>query len=151
MTSLSKPIQTISDIDKLLQKLEGLRRDKTINILIIESNFIVKKILKNLLEQMGFVNVDINLNGYQCINHLKIAKSPNLVLYSLSNQDLGGEQFLKAIQPFKEETKTSVIVVSAPASMAQIEKIGDMGADGFVFKPIEIQSMVSALKLAGVW
>jgi DNA-binding NtrC family response regulator len=151
LKSLKYPIRDLKRAEEFVHALETLRRDKSMPVWVIESNFIVKKLIGNILMQMGFINVNITMNGYDCLKGITLSSTPPLILYSLSNGDLSGTDFMSYLPKLREKSKFKLIVISNPVPMNELEKLGELGADGFVFKPLDIARIVDALKLAGVW
>ncbi len=151
MNSSDKKIQTLSDLKDLRYQLVGLRRDKSLPIYIVDANFILKKLIKNLLTQMGFVNVEINLNAMRTLEALRSASEPTLVMYSITNEELDGIKFIRKFNEFKKDKPVKIIFISNPLSVSEMEKIGELGVHGFLFKPVEFKGLLQTLQISDLW
>ncbi len=143
-------IKTIEDAKELKEKLDKLRHSKTMPIFIVEENFILKKLIGNMLDQMGFSNLLVNLTPFNCLDKMS-EESDGVIIYSISHKSLSGENFLRAFKAKRNHENFKVILLTNRMNIADLEKIADLGAHALLFKPVEIKGMVEALQLAGAW
>lgn len=111
-------------------------------ILICDDDKDITEVTAVILEQEGFnVNyVHSCENIFEVIDNFK----PNLILMDLRIPKTGGEEMTKKLKGNKKTKKIPVLVFSANHRARQIA--GEIGADGFITKPYDINELITAVK-----
>lgn len=121
----------------------GLKKnnmDKNTKILIADDSAFMRKIVKDILEGMGFSNFVEAENGKQAIEKFNTEK-PDLVLLDVIMPEMDGVETLKQIGK-----KTKVIMVSAIGQDSIIKDAKESGAVGYIVKPFEKDKVVSEIE-----
>lgn len=67
---------------------------------------------------------------------------PGLILLDLHLPDMPGEEVLRRLQADEATKDIPTVVVSADASAGQIRRVLEMGASGYLTKPLDIQELM---------
>ncbi|MHB8681954.1 MAG: hybrid sensor histidine kinase/response regulator [Acidimicrobiales bacterium] len=68
---------------------------------------------------------------------------PQLLLLDLHLPDLSGDEMLYRIKGMPELADTSVVVVSADATPARIRRMLDLGVQGYLTKPVDVEALLA--------
>ena len=108
--------------------------DKNIKILVVDDFPTMRRIVRNLLKELEFVNVDEAEDGAA---GLEKVKSGNYVFvvsdWNMPNMD--GLAMLLAIRADPQFAKLPVLMVTAEAKKENIIAAAQAGANGYVVKP----------------
>ncbi|MFO8235571.1 MAG: hybrid sensor histidine kinase/response regulator [Bacteroidales bacterium] len=115
--------------------------DKT--ILLIEDHSISKKLILEILKSTG-VKIITSYYGKEGLQNLKDHPEINLVLLDLSLPDMSGFDIIKHIK--KSYKDLPVIIQTAHVLSGEKEKALLHGANNYITKPIENQSLIDTLK-----
>jgi DNA-binding NtrC family response regulator len=111
-------------------------------ILIVEDGEKIGKMLKTILEEKGYI-VDTVKNGKEAMERIK-ATSYNLALIDIQLPDMEGTKLLPIMR--KNNPQMSKIMITGyPTMRTAIESL-NKGADGYVLKPIKIESLLNIIK-----
>ena len=110
--------------------------DKNIKILIVDDFTTMRRIIKNLLKDLGFENVDEAEDGAQALGKLRSAiPAYNLVVSDWNMPVMDGLSMLKEIRADDKLKQLAVLMVTAEAKSENIVSAAKAGADGYVVKP----------------
>ena len=108
--------------------------DKNIKILVVDDFPTMRRIVRNLLKELGFVNVDEAEDGAVGFEKLKGGRYGFVVSdWNMPNMD--GLAMLRAIRADPSMTKLPVLMVTAEAKKENIIAAAQAGANGYVVKP----------------
>ena len=125
-------------------------------ILIVEDNFVARKILGNFLQQHGVV--DIASDGKEAVEAVQISlgkQAPyDLICLDILMPGMDGNETLESIRQTEENTTpyfhTKVIMTSSLEDSASILKAFSKQCDGYLKKPItknKIEQEMAKLEL----
>lgn len=108
--------------------------DKNIKILVVDDFPTMRRIVRNLLKELGFVNVDEAEDGAVGFEKLKGGRYGFVVSdWNMPNMD--GLAMLRAIRADPSMAKLPVLMVTAEAKKENIIAAAQAGANGYVVKP----------------
>ena len=108
--------------------------DKDMNILIVDDFSTMRRIIKNLLRDLGFNNTSEADDGQTALPMLKTGKYDFLVTdWNMPGMD--GLSLLKAVRADANLSKMPVLMVTAEAKREQIVVAAEAGVNGYVVKP----------------
>ena len=108
--------------------------DKNIKILVVDDFPTMRRIIRNLLKELGFTNVDEAEDGAAGLEKVKDGSFQFVVSdWNMSNMD--GLTMLQTIRATPEIAKTPVLMVTAEAKKENIIAAAQAGANGYVVKP----------------
>ena len=112
--------------------------DKNIKILIVDDFSTMRRIVKNLLNDLGFFNTTEADDGNSALVELR--KGPfDLVITDWNMPGMPGIELLKQIRADDALKKIPVLMVTAEAKRDQIIEAAQAGVNGYVVKPFTAQ------------
>jgi len=116
------------------------------NILIVDDDFINRKLISTLLKKhTDIVGSMVEAeNGSEALSILREDRSINMILLDIMMPILDGKEFLKIFRSNEENNAIPVIVLSTDD--AQRTAVFNVGADAFLLKPIKEGELIPAIK-----
>lgn len=115
--------------------------DGSYTILQIEDNPANLKLVERVLAGFAEVNVISAPQGRLGFD-LARQHNPDVILLDLNLPDLSGFEVLRILHADPATRDIPVIVVSADATKAQVRRLLDAGARGYVTKPLDVEQFV---------
>jgi len=72
---------------------------------------------------------------------------PDLILLDLHLPDLPGDELLYRLRAVPELSDTKVVVVSADATPGRIRRMLDLGVEGYLTKPVDVEALLRLVDL----
>nr|PZN51436.1 MAG: hypothetical protein DIU68_16460 [Chloroflexota bacterium] len=116
-------------------------------ILIVDDEPLTVKLLAKLLSMMGHETVDA-LSSRQARDRLAYLK-PDAILLDLMLPDTNGIDLLRELRADPATTDVPVIVISAQVPSREEEALA-AGANGYLSKPIDLNTLRAALTDLGI-
>lgn len=114
--------------------------EKTTKILIADDSSFMRKVLRDILAEVGFKSFIECENGNECLEKYKSEK-PGLVLLDIIMPEVDGIEVLKQIG---KEAK--VIVISAVGQDKMIEEAKGHGALDYIVKPFDKKDVLAKVE-----
>ena len=118
--------------------------DKGIRILIVDDFSTMRRIVKNLLNDLGFTNTAEADDGTTALVELQKAKF-DLVVTDWNMPGMPGIDQLKAIRADESLAKIPVLMVTAEAKREQIIEAAQAGVNGYIIKPFTAATLEDKL------
>lgn len=103
-------------------------------ILIVDDFSTMRRIIKNLLRDLGFTNTDEADDGNTALPMLKSGKYDFLVT-DWNMPGMSGLDLLKAVRADENLKRLPILMVTAEAKRDQIVAAATAGVNGYVVKP----------------
>ena len=116
----------------------------TKRILVVEDNDLNRKLFCDVLQAGGF-SVEPCADGETAIERAK-AFIPNLVIMDIQLQDVSGLDLIAGLKGDSELCDIPVLAVTAYAGKGDEERIREVGAEGYLSKPVSIGPFMNAVK-----
>jgi len=107
---------------------------KDIRILVVDDFSTMRRIIKNLLRDLGFTNVDEADDGRTALPILKQGRIEFLIT-DWNMPGMTGIDLLKEVRSDPELAHIPVLMVTAEAKREQIIAAAQAGVNGYVIKP----------------
>ncbi len=107
---------------------------KDIKILIVDDFSTMRRIIKNLLRDLGYTNVVEADDGYTALPILKTGKIEFLIT-DWNMPKMTGFDLLKAVRADPAIRHIPILMVTAEAKREQIVAAAQAGVNGYVIKP----------------
>lgn len=88
------------------------------------------------------------LNARSAAQTLLAGKQPDLIILDINMPEVSGMDLLEFLRRRAEWKSLPVLMLSSEASDVTIDKAMEMGADGYVSKPVTIQELEKAMNTA---
>ena len=108
--------------------------DPSMKIMVVDDMSTMRRIVKNLLKQLGFANVDEAENGQEALVKLRADKF-GFVVSDWNMPVMSGIQLLKAIRADEGLKTIPVLMVTAEAQKENIIEAVQAGVSNYVVKP----------------
>jgi two-component system cell cycle response regulator DivK len=116
----------------------------TQRILVVEDNDLNRKLFCDVLRASGFA-VEPVANGSDAIERAK-AFIPNLVIMDIQLQDVSGLDLIAGLKSDEALCDIPVLAVTAYAGKGDEERIREVGAEGYLAKPVSITPFMNAVR-----
>ena len=108
--------------------------DKNLSFLVVDDFPTMRRIVRSLLKELGFSNVEEAEDGQDALNKLK-AGGFDFVVADWNMPNLDGMEMLKQIRADDGLKHLPVLMVTAEAKKENIIAAAQAGASGYVVKP----------------
>lgn len=108
--------------------------DKSMKFLVVDDFSTMRRIVRNLLKELGFANVDEAEDGVIALQKLK-AGGFEFVVSDWNMPNMDGLTLLKSIRADADLKSLPVLMVTAEAKKENIVAAAQAGANGYVVKP----------------
>lgn len=108
--------------------------DPKMKFLVVDDFSTMRRIVRGLLKELGFVNVEEAEDGAVALNMLK-AETFDFVVSDWNMPNMTGLELLKAIRADARLAHLPVLMVTAEAKKENIIEAAKAGASGYVVKP----------------
>jgi len=118
-----------------------------INILIVDDYKTMLRIVRSLLNQIGFNNVDEAANGAEAMNRLR-EKNYDLIISDWNMEPMTGLELLKAVRANDKTKNVPFIMVTAESKTDNVIAAKQAGVNNYIVKPFNAETLKA--KLAAV-
>lgn len=108
--------------------------DPNMKILVVDDFSTMRRIVRNLLKELGFSNVHEAEDGVDALKKLR-AESFDFVVSDWNMPNMDGLTMLQTIRADTALSKLPVLMVTAEAKKENIIAAAQAGANGYVVKP----------------
>jgi two-component system chemotaxis response regulator CheY len=102
--------------------------------LIVDDFSTMRRIVRNLLKEIGYNNAEEAEDGQIALNMLKASKF-DFVVSDINMPNMNGFELLKSIRAIDEMKTLPVLMVTAEAKKEDIVQAAQGGASGYIVKP----------------
>lgn len=118
--------------------------DKNMKFLVVDDFSTMRRIVRNLLKELGFTNVDEAEDGVVALGKLK-GGNFEFVVSDWNMPNMTGIELLKAIRADATLKHLPVLMVTAEAKKENIIEAAQAGASGYVVKPFTAATLEEKL------
>jgi two-component system chemotaxis response regulator CheY len=116
--------------------------------LVVDDSKVIRKVARHILETLDF-EVSEAGDGQEALTHCQ-ATPPDVVLLDWNMPVMSGMEFLRALGQTELPSRPKVVFCTTENGMAHIRAAIDAGADEYVMKPFDRETLASKLHLVGV-
>jgi len=109
--------------------------DKNLKFLVVDDFSTMRRIIRNLLKELGFANVEEAEDGAIALQKLKNGIGVEFVISDWNMPNLDGLGLLQEIRADAALKTLPVLMVTAEAKKENIVAAAQAGASGYVVKP----------------
>ncbi|MGF1622912.1 MAG: response regulator [Rhodomicrobiaceae bacterium] len=103
-------------------------------ILVVDDYNTMVRIIKKLLKQIGYENVDEASNGEEALGKIK-AKNYDLIISDWNMEPMTGFELLKNVRADENTAKTPFILVTAESKPENVLAAQQAGVSNYLVKP----------------
>ena len=119
--------------------------DANMKFLVVDDFSTMRRIVRNLLKELGFINVQEAEDGIDGLNKLRAEKF-DFVVSDWNMPNMTGIDMLRAIRADASLKHLPVLMVTAEAKRENIIEAAQAGASGYVVKPFTSATLDEKLK-----
>ena len=119
--------------------------DKNMRFLVVDDFNTMRRIVRNLLKELGFNNVEEAEDGVDALGKLK-AGGFDFVISDWNMPNMDGLQLLQTIRADAAMASLPVLMVTAEAKKENIIAAAQAGASGYVVKPFTAGTLKEKLE-----
>ena len=118
--------------------------DPNMKFLVVDDFSTMRRIVRNLLKELGFTNVDEAEDGVAALSKLRSAQF-DFVVSDWNMPNMTGIDLLKNIRGDAQLKHLPVLMVTAEAKKENIIEAAQAGASGYVVKPFTAATLEEKL------
>jgi two-component system, chemotaxis family, chemotaxis protein CheY len=115
--------------------------------LVVDDSKVIRKVARHILEMMQF-SVSEAADGREALAYCK-ENAPDVILLDWNMPYMSGMDFLKAYRSANLDQVAKVIFCTTENGMNHIQAAIDAGADEYVMKPFDRETLESKLQIVG--
>ncbi|MGE3769718.1 MAG: response regulator [Bdellovibrionales bacterium] len=123
--------------------------DKNMNILVVDDYQTMRRIIENLLKQLGFHNIDQAADGSSALDLLRNSEKQYGLIISDWNMDpMTGLQLCKEVRADAQLKAVPFIMVTAESKAENVVAAKQAGVNNYIIKPFNAETLKT--KMAAV-
>ncbi len=119
--------------------------DLNMKVLVVDDFATMRRIVKNILREIGFTNINEAENGKEALKELKKDKY-GLVMCDWNMPEMTGLELLNAMRSDGELKDIPFVMVTAEAQKENIIEAVKAGVNSYIVKPFTAQTVSEKLK-----
>jgi len=118
--------------------------DHTMPILVVDDYKTMIRIIRNLLKQIGFDDVDEAADGSEALGKMR-EKRYGLVISDWNMEPMTGYELLKEVRSDDRLQRTPFIMVTAESKTENVIAAKKAGVNNYIVKPFNAQTLKSKI------
>ena len=118
--------------------------DKNMRILIVDDYKTMLRIIRNLLKQLGFDNIDEATDGSMALD-LFTKKKYGLVISDWNMEPMSGLDLLKKVRALNDNQSVPFIMVTAESKTENVVAAKQAGVNNYIIKPFNADTLKTKL------
>ncbi|MDK2743988.1 MAG: chemotaxis response regulator CheY [Nitrospira sp.] len=114
--------------------------DPNMKILVVDDMVTMRRIVKNILKQLGFANLEEAENGQEALQKLR-ADTYGFVVSDWNMPVMTGIDMLRAIRADEKLKATPVLMVTAEAQQSNLVEAVQAGVSNYIVKPFTAETL----------
>ena len=116
--------------------------------LVVDDSKVIRKVARHILETLDFT-VDEAGDGQEALTAC-LASAPDVILLDWNMPVMSGIEFLRVLVETELPHRPKVVFCTTENGMGHIRAAIDAGADEYVMKPFDRETLESKLQIVGV-
>ena len=119
--------------------------DRNVNVLVVDDFSTMRRIVKNLLKELGFSKFDEADDGARAWPMVQTGKY-QLIVSDWNMPEMTGIELLKRVRADEKLKDTAFLLITAEAKKSQILEAAQAGVDGYIVKPFTAATLAEKLE-----
>ena len=119
--------------------------DKAMNVLVVDDYKTMVRIVRNLVSELGFTNIDDASDGPTALNMIR-SKEYGLILSDWNMQPMTGYELLKEVRANPQTAATPFIMITAESKTENVIAAKQAGVSNYIVKPFNAQTLKSKIE-----
>ena len=116
--------------------------------LVVDDSKVIRKVARHILETLDF-EVSEAADGKEALDSC-LASAPDVILLDWNMPVMSGMDFLRALREASLASRPKVVFCTTENGMAYIRAAIEAGADEYVMKPFDRETLESKLQIVGM-
>ncbi|MBW8910582.1 MAG: response regulator [Sphingomonas sp.] len=117
--------------------------------LVVDDSKVIRKVARHILEALHF-NVEEAGDGREALDRCNAGNLPDVILLDWNMPVMSGMEFLRSLGDAAIPNRPKVVFCTTENDVAHIRAAIDAGADEYMMKPFDRETLESKLQLVGV-
>ncbi|NNM71192.1 response regulator [Enterovirga aerilata] len=113
---------------------------KNISVMIADDQASMRSLIRNSLEQIGFVDIREARDGEECLRGV-ITRPANLVISDFNMPNLDGIGLLRSIRVHPPTSKIAFIMLTGRTDIELLKRAKEYGVNNYVVKPFTVAGL----------
>jgi two-component system chemotaxis response regulator CheY len=114
--------------------------DPSMPILVVDDYNTMVRIIRNLLRQLGFQDVDDAADGSAALSKME-GKKYGLVISDWNMEPMTGYELLKQVRANPQMAETPFIMITAESKTENVVAAKQAGANNYIIKPFNAETL----------
>jgi len=114
--------------------------DTSMPILVVDDYNTMVRIIRNLLRQLGFQDVDDAADGTAALSKME-GKKYGLVISDWNMEPMTGYELLKQVRANPQTAETPFIMITAESKTENVVAAKQAGANNYIIKPFNAETL----------
>lgn len=116
-------------------------------VLVVDDSRMMISILRNLLRQIGFLDIDEANDGAAALTQMR-CKRYGLVISDWNMEPMSGYEFLREVRADEGLKRTPFIIVTSDAKTEHVIAARKAGVSNYIVKPFNAQTLKTKIEAA---
>jgi len=134
-----------NDEDVVTKRGKAMGSDKNMKILIVDDFATMRKVIKNLLRQIGYQDVTEAEDGVHALKELKSQKI-DFVISDWNMPNMTGIELLRAVRADSELSSLPFLMVTAESLKENVVEAVKAGVSNYIVKPFTAEVLNEKIK-----
>jgi two-component system chemotaxis response regulator CheY len=117
--------------------------------LVVDDSKVIRKVARHILEALDFSVAEAG-DGQEALTHCMNEPAPDVILLDWNMPVMSGIEFLRALGETNLPRRPKVVFCTTENGHAHIRAAIEAGADEYVMKPFDRDTIESKLQIVGV-
>jgi len=117
--------------------------------LVVDDSKVIRKVARHILEALHF-NVEEAGDGREALDRCNAGDLPDVILLDWNMPVMSGMEFLRSLGSVDLHRRPKVVFCTTENDVAHIRAAIEAGADEYMMKPFDRETLESKLQLVGV-
>lgn len=114
--------------------------DNNTRILIVEKNRTMLRLIRSLLNDFGYTNIDEANSGSAALEYLRDNKT-NLIISDWNIEPMSGLELLRQVRAEEEFKRVQFIMITAQAKIENVIAAKQAGVNNYIVKPFNAATL----------
>src|SRR5690349_21793395 len=119
--------------------------DLSMPVLVVDDYSTMIRIIRNLLKQLGFENIDDASDGSAALNKMR-GKKYGLVISDWNMEPMTGYDLLQQVRGDKKLAETPFIMITAESKTENVIAAKKAGVNNYIVKPFNAETLKSKIE-----
>jgi len=116
--------------------------------LIVEDSEVIRKVARRIMNNLDFEAIEV-ANGQEALDTCEL-KLPEMILLDWHMPVMGGMEFLQSFRPVFKKKRPYILFCATDNNKMELARAITMGANDYVLKPYDRESLKAKIREAGL-